>query len=176
MPRIIDNYSLNEPIGEGVYGKVYKAVHIKNKQEYAVKVVPVQRFKDNPKLEECTVNEINTLSSIETSPHIVKYIEMLKTNNNFYFVYEFCNGGTLEKLLKVEGHLSESKALTYFRQLVEAFKILYKHNIMHRDLKPDNILFHNGVLKLGDFGFCKNLKTADNMASTMLGSPIYMAP
>lgn len=56
MPRIIDNYSLNEPIGEGVYGKVYKAVHIKNKQEYAVKVVPVQRFKDNPKLEECTVN------------------------------------------------------------------------------------------------------------------------
>jgi len=47
---------------------------------------------------------------------------------------------------------------------------------MHRDLKPDNILFHNNVLKLGDFGFCKNLKTADNMASTMLGSPIYMAP
>lgn len=51
MPRIIDNYSLNEQIGEGVYGKVYKAVHIKNKQEFAVKVVSVQRFKDNPKLE-----------------------------------------------------------------------------------------------------------------------------
>jgi serine/threonine protein kinase len=101
---------------------------------------------------------------------------MLKTNNNFYFVYELCNGGTLEKLLRVEGHLSESKALICFKQLVEAFKILYKNNIMHRDLKPDNVLFHNGVLKLGDFGFCKNLKTADDMASTMLGSPIYMAP
>ncbi len=45
MPRIIDNYSLNEPIGQGVYGKVYKAVHLQNKKEFAVKVVPVQLFK-----------------------------------------------------------------------------------------------------------------------------------
>lgn len=47
---------------------------------------------------------------------------------------------------------------------------------MHRDLKPDNIFFDNGVLKLGDFGFCKTLGKANDMASTMLGSPIYMAP
>lgn len=63
-----------------------------------------------------------------------------------------------------------------FRQLLEAFKILNKYNIMHRDLKPDNIFFHNGCLKLGDFGFCKTLGNANDMASTMLGSPIYMAP
>lgn len=47
---------------------------------------------------------------------------------------------------------------------------------MHRDLKPDNIFFHNGIVKLGDFGFCKTLLTHDDMTSTMLGSPIYMAP
>jgi serine/threonine protein kinase len=47
---------------------------------------------------------------------------------------------------------------------------------MHRDLKPDNIFFHNGSLKLGDFGFCKTLGKENDMASTMLGSPIYMAP
>lgn len=47
---------------------------------------------------------------------------------------------------------------------------------MHRDLKPDNIFFHNGSLKLGDFGFCKTLGSANDMANTMLGSPIYMAP
>jgi serine/threonine-protein kinase ULK2 len=46
---------------------------------------------------------------------------------------------------------------------------------MHRDLKPDNIFFSNGVVKLGDFGFCKSLEKA-NMTKTMLGSPIYMAP
>lgn len=47
---------------------------------------------------------------------------------------------------------------------------------MHRDLKPDNIFFNNSCLKLGDFGFCKTLGKPDDMASTMLGSPIYMAP
>lgn len=47
---------------------------------------------------------------------------------------------------------------------------------MHRDLKPDNIFFHDQSVKLGDFGFCKTLMTQDDMTSTMLGSPIYMAP
>jgi serine/threonine-protein kinase ULK/ATG1 len=47
---------------------------------------------------------------------------------------------------------------------------------MHRDVKPDNILFHDGIVKLGDFGFCKNLGNDTDMTSTMLGSPIYMAP
>jgi serine/threonine-protein kinase ULK2 len=47
---------------------------------------------------------------------------------------------------------------------------------MHRDLKPDNILMHDGMIKLGDFGFCKPLDSALEMANTMLGSPIYMAP
>jgi serine/threonine protein kinase len=44
--------------------------------------------------------------------------------------------------------------------MIEAFKILSKNNIMHRDLKPDNILMHNGKIKLGDFGFCKPLESA----------------
>ena len=82
---------------------------------------------------------------------------MLKTVNNFYFVYEYCNGGTLERLLKDKGALPESAALTYFFQIMDAFKVLKRNNIMHRDLKPENLLMHDGVVKLGDFGFCKPL-------------------
>lgn len=100
---------------------------------------------------------------------------MLKTQNNFYFVYEYCNGGTLEGLLRKQNVLDEKSALLIFKQLLEAFQVLNKYNIMHRDLKPDNIFFHNGVVKVGDFGFCKNLEKAE-MTKTMLGSPIYMAP
>ena len=63
------------------------------------------------------------------------------------------------------------------QQLLEAFKILNKYNVMHRDLKPDNIFFHNGILKLGDFGFCKDMSGEEKgMTKTMVGSPIYMAP
>ena len=61
---------------------------------------------------------------------------MLKTTNNYYFVYEFCNGGTLERYLKEHGALPQHIALGYLNQIFEAFKILTKHNLMHRDLKP----------------------------------------
>lgn len=86
------------------------------------------------------------------------YYEMLKTKNNYYFVYEFCNGGTLMDILNKEHHLEESRALDIFRQLLEAFKVLNRLNIMHRDLKPENIFFSDNKVKLGDFGFCKGLR------------------
>ena len=82
----------------------------------------------------------------------------------------------MENLLAKEKKLPEPKALHIFKQLLDAFKILNKYNIMHRDMKPDNIFFHNGIIKLGDFGFCKNLSSAEDMAKTMLGSAIYVAP
>ena len=47
---------------------------------------------------------------------------------------------------------------------------------MHRDLKPSNLFYHNGKIKIGDFGFCKQLQNAEDMNQTMVGSPIYMAP
>lgn len=82
---------------------------------------------------------------------------MLKTVNNFYFVYEYCNGGTLERVLKNSKFLGERQSLIFFKQLINAFKVLAENNIMHRDIKPDNILIHNGILKVADFGFCKPL-------------------
>lgn len=160
MVKYIENYALYEIIGSGVYGKVYRAINNTDKKEYAIKVIPIAKFRENKKLEECTVNEINILSSIESNPHIIRYYDMLKTTNNFYFIYEFCNGGTLENMLAKEKKLSEQKTLQIFKQLLDAFQILNKYNIMHRDMKPDNIFFHNGVIKLGDFGFCKNLGSA----------------
>lgn len=176
MGKKIENYCLEQVIGEGEFGKVYKATNEKNDQTVAIKVIKIEKYKMSPRLEEFTINEIQTLSKIEDTTHIVRFIEILKTANNVYFVYEFCNGGTLENLIKNNRYLSEEKALAYFKELLKAFKMLVKNNIMHRDIKPSNILIHNGVLKLADFGFCKPLKDARDLSQTMLGSPIYMAP
>lgn len=176
MGKMIENYQLMNEIGRGMYSTVFKAINMKNKQEVAIKMVKTEKFKQYPKLEEGTFNEISILTSLEPCQHIVKYFDMLKTANNYYFVYEFCNGGTLEKLLKDKGTLPEKVALTYFAQIVEAFRVLNKKNIMHRDLKPENLLLHDGIIKLADFGFCKPLQNEDEISKTMLGSPIYMAP
>lgn len=59
--KIIENYALNEVLGEGMYGVVYKASHLQSNEDFAVKVIPVVKFQENPKLEECTVNEIKIL-------------------------------------------------------------------------------------------------------------------
>ena len=101
---------------------------------------------------------------------------MLRTSNNYYLVYEFCNGGTLAEYIKAKKRLTEDDAVKIFSQIRSAFETLSAENILHRDLKPTNILFHNGVLKVADFGFCKELLKETDMTQTMVGSPIYMAP
>ena len=68
---------------------------MKTNEVVAVKVVRLDKFREVPKLEEFTMNEIKTLSKID-NPNIIRFIEMLKTSNNMYLVYEYCNGGTLE--------------------------------------------------------------------------------
>lgn len=175
MSKIIENYSLLQVIGNGQYGKVYKGLNIKNNNLVAIKVVKCEKISNVPKVEEFTMNEIQTLARID-NPNIVKFYEMLKTPNNYYFVYEFCNNGTLEDLLKTKVTFSEEEAIHIFKQLVNAYKTLVEEHIMHRDLKPANILLHNDQIKLADFGFCKSMNTKDDMTKTMVGSPVYMAP
>lgn len=110
------------------------------------------------------------LSKVEENSHVVKFIELLKTQNNYYFIYEFCNQGTLEKLMYEKKIMKETEALKIFFQLIQAFKTLIKYNIMHRDLKPTNILIHNGIVKLADFGFCRSLKDKDEMVINSLNN------
>jgi serine/threonine-protein kinase ULK/ATG1 len=64
----------------------------------AIKVVKMEKFREIPKLNEFTMNEIHTLCKIE-NPNVVRFLEMLKTSNNMYLIYEFCNGDTLEALI-----------------------------------------------------------------------------
>ena len=82
---------------------------------------------------------------------------MLRTTNNVYLVYEFCNGGTLEEMIHKKKFFNETDSLFAFKQILDAFEVLFKENILHRDLKPSNILLNDGVIKVADFGFCKTL-------------------
>ena len=72
--------------------------------------------------------------------------------------------------------IEEDEACKILMDLIDAFKCMNGLNIIYRDIKPSNILIHNGVCKLGDFGFCKKLKSKDDLTKSMIGSPLYMAP
>jgi len=113
MSKVIENYLLNETIGSGQYGKVFKATHLKTELIFAIKAIKIEKFRDVPKLSEFTTNEIQTLVKIN-NPNIIKFVEMLRTSNNVYMVYEFCNGGTLEELIKSKNFLSEQESLKIF--------------------------------------------------------------
>ena len=117
----------------------------------------IEKFKKLPKLYDFIKNEIDILTKID-HPNVIKFIEILRTSNNFYLIYEYCNGGDLEHLLKRRKLLPEKEALEILKQILSAFKVLMSRNILHRDLKPGNIIFNNNTVKVADFGFCKILE------------------
>ena len=107
------------------------------------------------------------------NPHLLKMIQHYKSANNIYLAMEYYNGGDL--LAKIlDGKLTEKDSIRYFKQIVKGMIDLWKHNIMHRDLKPQNIMLHNDVIKIVDFGLSK--ESGANIYLTSLGTPLTMAP
>jgi len=174
MSKVIDNYLIQKIIGAGNYGNVHLAEHIKTHKKFAVKVINKKAFHKEPILNKLIKNEILALKNID-HPNIIKFYEIMRSTNNTYFVYEYCNGGNLHEMITRRRNLSERQSLEFFRQLISAFKVLQKDNIIHRDIKPENILLQDDRVKLADFGFCQKLNR-NEFAYKRLGSPLFMAP
>lgn len=136
----------------------------------AIKAIAIKKFKKNPRLEEFIFNEISVLKKINNI-NVIKFYDQLKTENYSYYIYEYCNEGTLDDLITKDTYLKEKQAYYFFRQILNGCKALIENNILHRDLKPANILIHNNMIKIADFGFCKKKNSLYNMNVTMVGSP-----
>lgn len=111
--------------------------------------------------------------------NIVNLVGNLSTERHIYLILEYCPGGDLSLLIRDNGPLSETVARHLLRQLALGLKFMRGHNMVHRDLKPQNLLLmsHSGdaLLKIADFGFARCLQDVD-LAATLCGSPLYMAP
>lgn len=117
------------------------------KEKVAIKVINLQALKPETylKLQE----ELTILKSLPSHPNIVQMLSLLQTSNNVYIVTEYCDGA----LSKVPDTEQMSVALG----IIEGLRHLYRNNVVHRDLKPDNILVKSGVPKIIDFGFARAL-------------------
>lgn len=190
MNKVVDNYALLEKLGAGQFAEVYKGKDRFNEMPVAIKVYSLQKFANSPKLKEMMLNEIKALSEFNCN-NIIHYYKMLKTTNNIYLIYEYCDDKTLEDYIIKKKFLSEKEALHFLKQLACALKEMIAKNVVHRDIKPSNILLtSSGVLKLADFGLCKFIDhSQEQMAkleailnnviyekNLIVGSPIYMAP
>lgn len=123
-------------------------------------------------------SEVAVLKRIR-HPNVVELLDISKRPDRLFLILEFCEAGDLSQLIRAKGVLPEKEALFYFRQLASGLRALREHDLMHRDLKPQNLLLalsgDSLQLKIADFGFVRELQS-QNLAQTLCGSPLYMAP
>ena len=164
-----------ELIGKGSFSDVYRGVidNKKEKRQVAVKVIKKTEVNINT-----IESEIKILKQINHK-NVVNYINQINTANNTYIITELCNGGTFRRFIKKNYKYSivpENHAKKYFKQICLGVKALHDKNIVHRDLKLDNIFINNDYfLKIGDFGFAKLIQMGD-ILSSFKGTPVNMAP
>ncbi|KAH9474396.1 Serine/threonine-protein kinase ATG1 [Psilocybe cubensis] len=203
-------YIIVDDIGKGSFATVYKGYHQDTRQTVAIK--QVKRDNLTTKLFENLQSEIQILKSL-SHRHITKLIDIVRAEKHIYLIMEYCAGGDLTNYIKKRGRVegleyvpAPGAALQYYphprtggldevavrcflRQLGRALKFLRHRNLIHRDIKPQNLLLNPAspeelarghplgvpILKVADFGFARSLPEA-MLAETLCGSPLYMAP
>lgn len=163
------------PIGHGSFSYVYKGEHILTGKIVAIKKINIT-FTNNLTKEHAE-QEINIMKKLKHKNIVELYESIYDQYNNIYLIMEYCENGDLASFLNKKP-LKEKYVKKFMKQIASATKYLYKYKILHRDIKPQNIMMSDiKTIKLTDFGFAKIFKSDDDiMAQTICGSPIYMAP
>uniref|UniRef100_A0A5B6YZI5 Protein kinase domain-containing protein n=1 Tax=Davidia involucrata TaxID=16924 RepID=A0A5B6YZI5_DAVIN len=173
---LIGNYILGPRIGSGSFAVVWRSRHRHSGMEVAVKEIDKKQL--SPKVADNLLKEISILGNIR-HPNIIRLFEAIETEDRIYLVLEYCDGGDLAAYIHRRGKVSEAVVRHFMRQLAGGLKVLHENRLIHRDLKPQNLLLSTTevtpLLKIGDFGFARYL-TAQGLADTLCGSPLYMAP
>ncbi|CAK58552.1 unnamed protein product (macronuclear) [Paramecium tetraurelia] len=173
MQKIVGKYSfnMNHLIGKGAYGTVYKGI---SNDGLPVAIKVIDRRMINQTNTQQLLNEIRSMKQLNHK-NIVKFLDFYETQNNFYIISEFCNGGDLRDIIK-RGKLDSKSVVNILKQILNGYHQLYQNSLIHRDLKPANILLHQGITKLADFGFAKKIDFENDLMTSIAGTPLYMAP
>uniref|UniRef100_A0A915PW07 MAP/microtubule affinity-regulating kinase 3 n=1 Tax=Setaria digitata TaxID=48799 RepID=A0A915PW07_9BILA len=169
----IGKYKLLKTIGKGNFAKVKLAKHIPTGIEVAIKIIDKTAL--NPGSLHKLFREVKIMKQLD-HPNIVKLYQVMETENTLYLVMEYASGGEVFDYLVAHGRMKEKEARAKFRQIVSAVQYLHQKNIIHRDLKAENLLLDSDMnIKIADFGF-SNQFVIGNKLDTFCGSPPYAAP
>ena len=168
--QTLGKYKIVAPLGSGGFGTVYLAQDTWIDKKVAIKV-PHRQGLDFGEL----LREPRLLASV-SHPNIVAITTAEKQDNIFFIVMEYVPGETLESIIARQGALDVPLALDYTCQICNALDHAHRQGVLHRDLRPSNVLVSDsGLLKVADFGTSRFLEIAAH-GTTVIGSPPYMAP
>ncbi|MCG8468488.1 MAG: protein kinase [Gemmatimonadetes bacterium] len=172
----IGRYVIEGELGRGGMGVVYRATQVSLNRAVAVKMLPDHLASSSDYLNRFR-REAETLAKLQ-HPSIVHIYDVEEADGSHFIVMEYVDGPSLSDLLRAEGRLSPAKARDVAHALADGLTAAHRKGIVHRDIKPDNILFTSeGRPKLTDFGVAhmrdSNVRT---QTGVMLGTPYYMSP
>lgn len=169
----MDKYHVLEMIGEGSFGRVYKGRRKYSAQVVALKFIP--KLGRSEKELRNLQREIEIMRGLR-HPNIVHMLDSFETDKEVVVVTDYAEG-ELFQILEDDGKLPEDQVQAIAAQLVSALYYLHSHRILHRDMKPQNILLaKGGGIKLCDFGFARAMSTNTMVLTSIKGTPLYMSP
>lgn len=162
-------------LGHGSFGDVFLVTKQNTGKLYAMKVLKKDRIMER-NLIKYAVTERNVLTYIK-HPFIVSLKFAFQTASKLFLILEYCAGGDLSSQLMRDKRFSEARAKIYLCEIILALEELHRHDIIYRDLKPDNIVIDkDGHVLLTDFGLSKEGILDNNAAKSFCGSLAYLAP
>ena len=173
----LGGYQLEEEIGHGSMGVVYRGKQIALGREVAVKVLPKALARDSSYIARF-IREAQIIAGLN-HPNIVQIYDAGQQHKLLYFVMEYVQGPTLASLLYLDGAIPQHLAVEYAAQIAEALDVAYKErNVIHRDIKPENLMLDRwGKIKVMDFGLARALGNQPiTVAKTLVGSIYYASP
>jgi serine/threonine protein kinase len=173
----LGGYYLEEEIGRGSMGVVYRGKQVALGREVAIKVLPQSLARDSTYVARF-IREAKIIAGLN-HPNIVQIYDAGQQNKQLYFVMEYVHGPTLASLLQLDGTIMPHLAAEYAAQIAEALDAAYREqDVIHRDIKPENLMLNRwGKMKVMDFGLAKapGLQKI-TVAKTLVGSIYYASP
>lgn len=165
-------YEKNEELGRGKFGVVFQVKDKENGKCYAAKHIRVRKTEHKDKV----LEEIALLKCL-TNPHIIRFMDAFENPGEIILVTEYLDGGELfEKVATEDFNLTESDCCLFMRQIIRGVEYLHNRNVVHLDLKPENVVCvnkHCSNIKIIDFGTARALKPGEKV---MCGTPEFVAP
>ncbi len=177
MQENIKGYSIKKQLGFGGMSRVYLAYDPKLKRNIAIKVLSPSYSADK-RVTKRFVKEARTAAQLHHS-NIIAIYDVVKFRDQYYISMEYLNEGLKEKINKGNLKNDPEAALKIVKKIAEALLYAHKKGFIHRDIKPDNVMFRDdGTLILLDFGIVKALRSESNLTRTgmSVGTPKYMSP